>query len=100
MSYYERAKAVLTMAKRRMAIVGDYHAVYNSPEGERVIQDILRESGLLSVGHVAGDPGSSSFNDGKRAVGLAIIQRLRWSEGELVKLARLQTAAELDDSEG
>jgi hypothetical protein len=100
MSYYEAAKAVVMMARRRLAIASDYHTVYGTPEGERMIHDILREAGLLSVGHVAGDPGSSTFADGKRAVGLAVIQRLRWSEGELVKLARQQTAAELDDGEG
>jgi hypothetical protein len=45
-------------------------------------------------------PASSAFNDGKRAMGLFLIQRLRWSEGELVKLARMQTADELDQGEG
>lgn len=99
MSLYEQAKAVIKIAKQRMQVAGDYHAVYNMPEGERMIIDLLRESGVLSVAHVAGDPGTSAFNDGKRAMGLFLIQRLRWSEGQLVKLARMQTADELDQGE-
>lgn len=100
MSLYEQTKAVIKIAKQRMQIAGDYHTVYNMAEGERMIVDLLRESGVLSVSHVAGDPGSSAFNDGKRAMGLYLIQRLRWSEGQLVKLARIQTADELDQGEG
>ena len=98
-SLHARARALVGMAKRRLQIASDYHAVYNSPEGERVIHDILREAGILTVAHVDGDPGTSEFNDGKRAVGLAIIQMLRWSEGELVALARLQTSDQLSESE-
>jgi hypothetical protein len=57
MSLYEQAKAVLKIAKQRMQIASDYHTVYNMPEGERMILDLLRESGVLSVSHVSGDPG-------------------------------------------
>jgi hypothetical protein len=39
-------------AKQRLQIASDYHTVYNMPEGERMIHDLLRESGVLSVSHV------------------------------------------------
>lgn len=100
MSPYEQAKAVIKIAKQRMQTAGDYHTVYNMAEGERMILDMLRESGVLSVAHVSGDPGTSAFNDGKRAMGLYLIGKLRWSEGQLVKLARMQTADELNEGEG
>jgi hypothetical protein len=95
-----KVKAILARAKAQLQTASDYQAVYGWPEGERVIHDILREAGVLSVAHVEGDPGTSQFNDGKRALGLFVIQRLRWSEGELVKLARLQTTEQLNEDEG
>jgi hypothetical protein len=97
MSLYDQAKAIVNMAKRRMAITGAYHSVYNSPDGQLVIHDILREAGVLSAAHVAGDPGSSQVNEGKRLIGLMILQRLRFSEGALVKLAQLQANEEIEE---
>lgn len=100
MSLYTQAKAIVNMAKRRLAVTGAYHTVYSTPEGAMMIHDLLREAGVLSVGHVAGDPASSQFNEGKRALGLHILQRLRFSEGALVKLAQLQGNQEIEEGEG
>lgn len=99
MTMHTRLKSLLARAKAQLQIASDYQAVYNSPEGERVIHDILREAGVLSVAHVQGDPGTSQFNDGMRAMGLKVIERLRWSEGELVALARRQTTDQLNETE-
>jgi hypothetical protein len=98
-SLHQRARAVVAFAKRRLQMASDYQAVYNSAEGQRVLRDILREGGILEVAHVAGDPGTSQFNDGKRALALYVVERLRWNEGELVALAQTQTSDQLDMEE-
>lgn len=98
-SLHAKARAVVAFAKARLKLASAYQSVYASPDGAAVINDILREAGILSVSHVEGDPGTSAFNDGKRALALYVVQRLRWSEGELVALARAQTTDDLNDIE-
>lgn len=99
-SLQSRAKALIAYAKSRLQIATAYQRVYESAEGRDVIHDILREGGVLSVAHVEGDPGTSQFNDGKRALAIFICERLRWSEPELVALARETTTDQLANEEG
>lgn len=99
-SLHSRARAIVSFVRVKMKLASAYQAVYASPDGALVIADILREAGILSVAHVEGDPGTSAFNDGKRAMALHVVQRLRWSEGELVALARQQTSEDLNSMEG
>ena len=73
---------------RRYALATAYSRAFGSPEGQLVLRDLLREGGMLSVSHVEGDAHSTAFNDGKRALALHIVQRLRWSEGELLQLGQ------------
>lgn len=96
--FRDQAQALISYAKARLTKARDYQAVYGSPEGQRVLIDILRRSGVLTVSHVAGDPGTSQFNDGARSVGLYLCEQLRWNEPELVALARLQTGEDLEQT--
>lgn len=83
-------------AFRRQAVLADaYHEVYASPAGQLVIHDILKDAGLLVV---AADPTDSRFYDGKRAVALHVVNRLRWSEAMLVELAKRTTEETLADT--
>jgi hypothetical protein len=80
-------RKVFDQWKRERATASAYKRVFESPEGEIVLRDLITEGGLLSVSHVSGDSHDTAFNDGKRALALHIFQRLRWSEPELVKIA-------------
>lgn len=80
--------------KRERATVGAYKAVFTSAQGDIVLRDLMIQCGLLSVSHVSGDSHDTAFNEGKRAVVLFILERLRWSEPELMKLAAEQTGFE------
>lgn len=60
-----------------------------------VLRDLLGAGGVLAVSHVQGDPYDTAFNDGKRALALHLLQRLRWSESELLQLGERLTADEL-----
>lgn len=92
----DRAKSMLAFAKARLRKASAWQRNYETPEGREVIHDILRETGILSVAHVEGDPGTSAFNEGRRSIGLVICERLRWSEGEIVALSRQQTSEQLE----
>jgi hypothetical protein len=72
-----------------------YRAVFETPEGEIVLQDILREGGLLEVATVDGDPYATHFRDGKRALALHIVETLSWSESQVVAFAQSQTGEAL-----
>jgi hypothetical protein len=90
----------LRFARQRAALARAWKAVYATAEGKRVVQDLLREGGILSVSHVPGDSYSTAFAEGKRAMALHVAERLRWSEGELLRLAEQRTTQQLNEQEG
>jgi hypothetical protein len=96
------ASRALEALRRRASIAHSYRSAFSGGTGEAVLHDLLREAGVLSVSHVEGDSHATAFNDGKRAMGLHICERLRWSEMQLLKLAEQQTQdrlTEADDGE-
>lgn len=92
--------SVKRMVQRRTAMARAYQDLLGSHEGEPVLFDILRECGLLVTSHVEGDVNTTAYNEGKRAIGLFILNRLRWSEMEMLALARAQTNEALNEAEG
>lgn len=71
---------------KQYELAQSYQAVFANPqlvEGQIVLRDFLRESGILEVAY---DPSDSRFYDGKRAMALYLLQKLRWSPAELAKL--------------
>lgn len=91
----DNARRVIAAYRKRRAIATAYIGVFGSPEGKMVLHDILRAGGILEPAHQPGDPYQTAFNDGRRSLALHIIERLRWSEGELEELALEQTAERL-----
>lgn len=90
------AQTILAAFRRRSALASAYTTLYRMPEGKMVIDDLLRKAGLLEVSHVIGDPSTTAFRDGRRSMGLEVLDAMRWTEGELVKLAQEQTAERLN----
>lgn len=91
--------ALPDLLRKRARIGALYRQVFEAPGGAEVLADLLREAGLLEVSSVAGDPSMTHFRDGKRAVGLHVINRMRWTEAQLLELARRQTDAGLRQEE-
>lgn len=90
------AQSILAAFRRRGALASAYTTIYRMPEGKMMIDDLLRKSGLLETSHVMGDAYTTAFRDGRRAMGLEILDAMRWTEGELVKLAQEQTAERIN----
>lgn len=65
-----------------------YQDVFASPAGEIVLRDLARVTGVLEVGTVPGDAIMSAFNDGRRAVFLHVARQLRWTEAQVLAMAR------------
>lgn len=64
----------------------DYAIVFDSPEGKRVLSDLMKRCGVLSPTFVVGDSHLTSFNEGKRNVALYIVGNLKYKDGDFPKL--------------
>ena len=67
-----------------------YSAVFATPEGEIVLQDLLREGGLLASSVVEGDAYATHRKEGRRELALHIVHRLSWSESQVAAFAQAQ----------
>lgn len=80
-------------ARRRLAHA--YRDAFATPAGELVLRDVLRLAGVLEVSHAPGDAHQTAFIEGRRSMGLEVLNRLRWTEMELLALARERTGETL-----
>jgi hypothetical protein len=85
--------------KRQLTVFQAYHRTLDNPDGQLVVTDILIAGGLLESSHTLGDAYDTAFREGRRSMALHVIDRLRWSNTEIVKLANEQTAQTLDTEE-
>ena len=84
--------------KRRIALGQDYRDIFLSAAGERVLKDLLRAAGMLETS-ISPTAEHTAFKEGRRSIGLHILEQLRWSEPELVKLAQERTTERLEAAE-
>lgn len=76
-----------------------YAAAFGTPEGRAVLADLMRASGVLAVSHTPGDSHETAYAEGRRSVGLHIINMMKWNEAELLHLARERRREMLVDTE-
>ena len=85
--------------RRQLRLRAAYRDVFATPAGELVLHDLLRRAGILSTSVVLGSPEATHVNEGRRQLALEILQQLRWSEGDLAKLAAQREHFSPDDEE-
>ncbi len=86
-------------ARREAALVADYRAVFASPEGRRVLADLLRRSGIVQSSFAA-DAGEMAYREGRRRIGLEIIEQINRDPGSvLTMLTSGDTAALFTDGD-
>lgn len=78
----------------RVRIADDYRVAFGTPEGKRVLRDLIKRAGVLAPAAVAGDPGMTHFRDGRASVVKDIMKVLSLDEDDLLDLAR-----QLDEDE-
>jgi hypothetical protein len=64
----------------------DYHAVFTSEAGRRVLADLYRFC-LMDQPCFAGDPQATAFNEGRRRVFLRLLAILRMTENDILQLS-------------
>lgn len=65
-----------------------YKEIFNTDVGEFVLASLFDFSGFYKQSFVSGDPYLTSFNEGKRAVALHILQMLALKEEDIRNLVR------------
>lgn len=75
----------MTFINRKQA---KYKEVFNGSMGEFVLASIFDFAGFYKQSFVANDPHTTSFNEGKRAVALHILQLLALKEEDIRELVR------------
>jgi hypothetical protein len=81
----------------RTKLLRAYQDIFGGhPAGRIVLFDLLSACGLLRCSHEAGCSDATAYNEGQRSIALHIVQQLRWSEGDLLRLAMLRDGAAVD----
>ena len=67
---------LLDKVKRTLGLLKDYGSVFDTPEGEIVLYDLMKQGCVLRPTHVPGDKSASDKNEGKRELVLYIMYML------------------------
>lgn len=97
--FVERLASSVPPLTRRARLGRDYRRIFDDPLNRAVLEDILRSCGLLESSVRSPDPHETAYFEGRRAVGLELLEQLRWTEGELVAHARRRTQEALRAAE-
>jgi len=89
----DQVAKVLKGFRRQAAVNQAYHAVYATPEGQLVLHDLMRRGGILETSPV---PDDSRFYEVRRSLALEIAKELRWTEAEMIALARETTKEDME----
>lgn len=54
----------------------DYIDTFSTEAGQRVLQDLMEQTGVMRPAHVTGDPYESAYMEGHRQVVLSILDKL------------------------
>ncbi len=75
-----------------------YQRVLDTPEGQRMLADLVETAGLLKVSQVDGDPHRTAFNEGRRALVLEILELVRWNALDIIKLSQARQTSSIEDA--
>lgn len=70
----------------RAVLAGEYRATFATPTGQRVLADILRRAGVMSTTFDAHPP-NAAYAEGKRRIGLEIIEMINADPADQDRLA-------------
>jgi hypothetical protein len=81
--------------RRRVRLNRAYRALFDSVDGALVLQDLLQRGGVLATSVTGAGADDVHFREGRRSLALDILSELRWSEMEVLQLAREKTGEQL-----
>lgn len=78
------AQRAVGSLRSKLALHGSYQRVFDTPDGEEVLQHILKVGNVTRTCHVAGDPYTTALNEGRRQLALSILRFARKDHGKLI----------------
>jgi hypothetical protein len=69
-----------------LATVADFQRVFDSPEGKNVLAYLMKTADFMRTTYVPNDPYGTAFNEGRRAIVIDIVNRLKIDIRALEKL--------------
>jgi hypothetical protein len=63
-----------------------YVELFKSDTGDSVLKDLIKSTYFLNTTHVAGDPYSTAFNEGQRALVARILRTANINYGKLTQM--------------
>lgn len=92
-------KTANSVLRRRARLAQSYMRLFEDPDGKVVLNDIFSTCGILKDITPPATDDERSYAAGQRSIAIHIIERMRWSEGELVRLAQQQAQDEYEAAE-
>lgn len=83
-----RADTAETTMERARQLRLDYRQVFATDAGGRVLADILARCGVMQSSYTIGDTHETAFREGRRRVGLELIEMINSDPEALIKLAQ------------
>ncbi len=74
------------VSKRSVAKVTCYKAFWNTPEGRKVLEDMILHHNVMSSSFVKDDPYETAFKEGERNVILRILSIIKINPKKMIKL--------------
>lgn len=90
----QRGDTAEAAALRQKQLRLDYRTVFASEAGGRVLADILARAGVMQSSYTIGDSHETAFREGRRRLGLELIEMINSDPEALTKLA---TTGETDE---
>lgn len=74
------------LKKKQIRKSGDYHHVFSSVEGKRVLHDMMKAHYVLSTTHVPNDMVATAHNEGERNAVIRILAILKVTPAKMQRL--------------
>lgn len=82
--------------KDLITLRNDYNITFSTPEGKRVLKDLMKFCGYKASSYVPGDTGATCVNEGLRLAILRILKFVEMDEAELTRLSQLRDENPMD----
>lgn len=92
------AELVKFRLKRKARLHAAFQTVFNTPEGEQVLEYICKVGKVFEATHKPGDPEQSRINEGRRELALEILRFVRRDHHAMVQMLDKQIKANEKDA--
>ena len=90
----DRPRSNQEAADARKQLLSDYRVAFGGEAGQRVLVDLLRRCGVMATTYQPGQPDATAYAEGRRRIGLEIIDTLN---ADPEAAARLAQTGEVED---